>query len=63
MGNLFKFSSLILMAIGSLGLLGLIFKLLNPSQLSAATAYGAVELVLVTGVILQILYRVTEGEL
>ena len=60
MGNLFKILSLILLAVGAVGLLGLFLGIGITNNL---TTIGAVETVILTGLILQVLYRVTEGEL
>jgi hypothetical protein len=60
MGNLFKILSLILLAVGAVGLLGLFLGIGITNNL---TTVGAVETVILIGLILQVLYRVTEGEL
>jgi hypothetical protein len=64
MGKIFQIVGAILTGIGAIGLLGLIFNIgINTKQLGLVTTYGVVETILITGLIFQVLYKVTEGEL
>jgi len=64
MGKFFKISGAILSGIGLIGIIGLIFNIgISTEQNSLVTTYGIVESILLLGLILQILYKVTEGEL
>lgn len=64
MGKFFRIAGGIL-TIGSLiGLIVLMFGIgIDLRKLDMVATYGAVEMVLVTGLILQVLYKVTEMEL
>jgi hypothetical protein len=64
MGKFFRISGAILTGIGLIGILGLVFNIgINVRQYGVVTTWGIVESMLVLGLILQILYKVTEMEL
>ena len=64
MGKFFRISGLSLIAIGLIGIIGLMLNIgINTNQYGVVTTWGIVEAILVLGLILQILYKVTEMEL
>ncbi len=63
MEKAFKILGALLSGVGIIGILALVFKVGVSSNMNAVTAYGVVGLILVTGLIFQVLYMVTEGEL
>ena len=64
MGKFFRISGLSLIAISLVGIVGLMLNVgIDVQQYGMVTTWGVLETILVLGLILQILYKVTEMEL
>ncbi len=64
MGKFFRISGLSLIAVGLIAVIGLMLNVgISTEQYGQVTTWGIVESILILGLILQILYKVTEMEL